>query len=52
VGNLLDENATKNLIEHQENLGKATLIAELIEKKIKKLGNRVYLIEGTTKLLS
>lgn len=47
VGNLLDENAKKHLVENEEKLGKATLIAELIQTKIKKLGNRVYLIEGT-----
>lgn len=27
-------------------MGKAGLVAELIEKKIKKLGNRTYIIEG------
>jgi hypothetical protein len=43
---LLEENAKKHLIENEGSLAKTELIAELIENKIKKLGNRTYVIEG------
>lgn len=44
---MIEENNLKHIIDHPETLGKAVLVAELIEKKIKKLGNRTYIIEGT-----
>jgi hypothetical protein len=44
VGNLIDENHKKHFIENEEKLAKTELIAELIEKKIKRLGNRKYII--------
>jgi len=43
---LLEENAKKHLIENETGMAKTEVIAELIEQKIKKLGNRVYVIEG------